>query len=389
MKRVLFLFNHDAAHQVAHLAGIAAATAAQQSRLAVIIAYASPAMREQIEALMPDQAKHHVTWVELEVRGFSGAIARRLDRLFPATRLLRLKQYAPLFGSCDAIVSSERTFLRIKQHLASDAHPLFIKIPHGAGDRAVTFHEDNTSFDLLLVSGSKFQSEFVKAGVDPDRIAVVGYPKFEGIDFDAHPRLFANDRPVFVYNPHFDPHLSSWFDDGPDLLRWFAGAEGQQYNCIFAPHVMLFKKRWHFSLEHRKLRTCPPVPPEAVQAENILIDTGSPRSFDMSYMLASDAYIGDASSQIYEFIAEPRAAFFLDPRSAIADERSSPPLYFGAGPVAASLDELTTLLPRHTAIADTYRDAQKALFNDTFDICDRPSTHRAAEAIGELLAKAS
>ncbi|MBD2841676.1 hypothetical protein [Erythrobacter rubeus] len=385
MQRALFLFNHDAPHQVAHLARIAAKLAKNDAGIAVIVAYATPSLRNHVENAIGTETAKTVTWVELKLRGVIGTLANIGDRLFPASRLLRLRRYADLFESCDVIVSSERTFLRIKRHIDPAKSPLFVKIPHGAGDRAVTFHRDNTRFDLLLVSGGKFRDEFISAGVAPEKIAVVGYPKFEGIDLSRRQEFFDNGNPTFLYNPHFDPHLSSWYDAGPDLLRWFASEEGQTFNCIFAPHVMLFKKKWHFSPEHRRLRAAPPVPPEVRGAANVLIDTSGPRLFDMSYTLSADAYIGDASSQIYEFLVRPRPAFFLDIADAVRTERAQPPAFQQTGPVARSLAELTAKLTAFESIGAQYRSAQQELVDRTFDLSEVPSSQRAANAIIDLL----
>ena len=72
---------------------------------------------------------------------------------------------------------------------------------------------------------------------------------------------------------------------------------------IFAPHVVLFKRtlRHHASLPG-KYRLIP----------NIHIDTGSDALADMTYMFAADIYLGDVSSQVYEFLLEPRPCIFLN-----------------------------------------------------------------------------
>jgi hypothetical protein len=64
---------------------------------------------------------------------------------------------------------------------------------------------------------------------------------------------------------------------------------------------MLFKKKLHVSLEYRTARLRPDLAPRWHEAANILIDTGSTRLVDMTYTLSADGYIGDVSSQIYEF----------------------------------------------------------------------------------------
>ena len=385
MTRVLFLFNHDAGHQVAHLASVAAATARLHPELRCTIAYATPAIRNRLETLIDPADAARLEWTELALTGRRRALAAVGDVVLPASRLLRLRQYAGLFARSTVVVSTERTCLRVKHHLDPAQTPAFVMVPHGAGDRNVSYHPDFARFDRVLVAGQKVVDQMTAHGVAPERLEIVGYPKFETIDLAAQPDFFGNGRPTFVYNPHFDPHLSSWYDSGPDLLRWFASAQGQQFNCIFAPHVMLFRKTLHVSPEYRVARRRPDVPPVALAAPNILVDTDSERLFDMSYMLGADAYIGDVSSQIYEFLARPRPAFFLDTRSKIDPAEDQWLAFRQAGPVARSAANLIAKLPDLAHIGSEYAPAQREIFSYTFDIGSITAAERAAAAIVGLV----
>lgn len=387
MKRVLFLFNHDAAHQVAHLAGIAGACARECPGIETVVAYATPAIRTRLAELIAPEDASRITWEHLELHGRARIAARVFDKVLPASRLLRLSANTALFESVDMIVSTERTCLRLKRRIAAEKMPLFGYIPHGSGDRSVAYHPDIARFDQVFVSGRKVFDQLVAHGVARERIAIVGYPKFEAIDLTREPDFFGNGRPTFVYNPHFDPHLSSWYDAGPDLLRWFASDAGQAFNCIFAPHVMLFRKKLHISPEFRVARRRPDIPAEALEADNILVDTDSERLFDMSYMLGADAYIGDVSSQMYEFLARRRAAFYLDCRSRPDADDEQWHMFWKSGPRVASVAELVPLLPRWQDIAKEYRPAQDELLDYTFDPGTASASSRAAKVIGELMAR--
>lgn len=385
MTRVLFLFNHDAGHQVAHLASIAGEFARGSPNFETIIAYASADIRAQIEAVVSTRDWANVRWEELALPAWKSIVASLFDKILPATRLFRLRSHSRLFAGVDAIISTERTCLRLKKQLPQSTMPLFAVVPHGAGDRNVSYHPDFARFDSVLVAGQKVADQMMAHGVAQQDIEIVGYPKFEGIDLFARPDFFGNGKPTFVYNPHFDPNLSSWYTAGPDLLRWFASPEGSQFNCIFAPHVMLFKKRWHLSPEYRKLRRRPDLPVEALEAQNILIDTNSPRLFDMSYTLGADAYIGDASSQIYEFLARPRAAFFLETRTEFDPSEEEWHIFRGAGPVASTVQSLAPMLKEHLKIGEQFRCVQEELFRHTFDQGELPVSVRATKAIHDLL----
>ena len=194
-------------------------------------------------------------------------------------------------------------------------------------------------------------------------------------------------RDSFVYNPHFDPHLSSWYDAGPDVLRWFASEAGQAYNLIFAPHVMLFRKSVHISPEYKVGRVRPDIPDEARAAPNILIDTDGPRLFDMSYMLAADGYIGDASSQIYEFLMRPRPVFLLDPNAALGSQGEDVLPFLRTGPRVESVNDLGSAIGGWDEIGSRYRAEQERLIAYTFALSEVPASQRAADAIAAAIAR--
>jgi CDP-glycerol glycerophosphotransferase (TagB/SpsB family) len=238
----------------------------------------------------------------------------------------------------------------------------------------------------MLLSGQKLVDQMVAHGIAPaSRCRIIGYAKFDMLRGRKPERFFTNDNPVFLYNPHFDPVLSSWYDHGPAILDWFAAHP--EYNLIFAPHVMLFYKALHISPEYRKGRQRPDLDPAWSGCPNIRIDVDSERLFDMSYTLAADAYIGDMSSQVYEFLHRPRAVFFIDVHSGQNPE-DGPRAYemWQNGPVVTSAEGLFACLPRWQEIASDYREEQERLMAYTIDTSDpRPASERGAAAIADFL----
>src|SRR3546814_14261764 len=72
---------------------------------------------------------------------------------------------------------------------------------------------DLGKFDFVLISGEKQERRLLELNlIRPGDYAFQGYPKFELVaKMAARPlRLFDNDRPTVIYNPHFDPEFSSW-----------------------------------------------------------------------------------------------------------------------------------------------------------------------------------
>lgn len=385
MARIFFLFNHDAAHQVAHIAGIADALAcavADSKSHDVILACGTPAIAAQLRALLSDKAAQSARWVDLDVPRWARPILSALNHVAPVLRLARLWANKALFAEADVVVSPERTCLHVKKWLGARA-PHFVFVPHGAGDRNVTYHPDMAHFDHMLVSGPKVRDEMLRhALARPGHIDIIGYPKFDSINLAARPRFFDNDKPVVLYNPHFDPCLSSWYDMGPQLLAWFAAQQGK-WNLIVAPHVMLFRKRWHYSLEYRRLRSRPDIDPHYRSLPFMRIDTDSPHLFDMSYTRAADIYIGDVSSQVYEFLAHRGACYFLDTGKA-----ETPLEFWQNGRCYTKLHQLTEQLVHWRADAAHYRATQDRLFAYTIDHDPQQrASQRGAQALLAYVAR--
>jgi hypothetical protein len=381
---VIFLYNHDAAHQVAHSAGIAGAFALR-GHLAVA-ATANADIRAELEKLLTPEQIASLVWLDLALPSWLQILLAPMNRLFPVRRLARLYWHRKALRQAAAIVSTERTCLTLKRHWRGGPSPRFILVPHGAGDRNVTTHPAYKDFDLFLLSGQKVVDQFVGSGLaTADQCRIIGYAKFDILRGRTPEKFFDNDLPTFLYNPHFDPHMSSWFDLGPQILEWFYN-RADQYNLIFAPHVMLFFKKVHISPEFKVTRTRPDIHEKYRSAPNMLIDVDSQRLFDMSYTFSSDAYIGDVSSQVYEFLFRPRPCFFIDVHS--ESTADAPPAYdfWRNGPVVRTVQELAAVIPAYQAIGAQYRDIQIDRMGYTADITDpRPASQRGATALFDYI----
>jgi hypothetical protein len=383
VKRICFLFNHDQTHQLAHSLPIALALA-ERSEHRIVLAYAKAAIRAEIERLAPPGRLARMELVELGLRrAGTRLLAGALERLVPATRLLLYRDNLDFFRSFDAVVVSEKTTLLLKTRYGLD-HLKLIHTRHGAGDRAIGFNSESAGFDLVLVSGPKIRDRLIKdAGLKPEQIALVGYPKFDlcaGNRFAG--RFPAPERPVVIYNPHPSPRLSSWFRDGAAVLEAFRNQD--RYNLIFAPHVMLFERKWVVTLDPPSLARV--MPPGAGMASDprIHIDTGSAASSDMSYTNRADIYLGDVSSQVYEFLRQPRPCLFLNSHG--VDWQDDPNyLHWRSGPVLTSAEGLIDAIDAAVVTHSHYAPVQQALIDATFSLSARPSAERAADVIGAFL----
>ena len=383
--KVGFLYNHEAGHQVRHSAVVIPQILARHPALDVMVLATSDALLETVRAVC-GPVDERCRFVKLSVPGWHTPLARLLDPVLPFSRLDQLASNRAVFARLDALIVTEGTSLFLRK-LPGLEHLKILRIDHGAGDRAIGFTPSFAGNDLVLLPGAKQRHRFVQLGyLKPAQIAVVGYPKFETVDVGAGRarKFFGNDKQVVVYNPHPEPRLSSWYDMGTAVLDYFAASP--DFNLIFAPHVILFKRRVHLTVEGfamkwrrdlaEKYRFCP----------NIFIDTGSPASLDMTYTLAADIYLGDVSSQIYEFLIEPRPCVFLNAQDA-KWENDPNYAFWHFGKVVNDIAALDAALKNARADHAGYGPVQEKAFKETFDIQPRPAAVRAADAIAEFLEK--
>lgn len=384
--RVGFLFNHAAGHQVAHALPIALAMVRAHRGVDVRIFVTPGPVEQEVRRLWASSgeaaADKRIERLAPPARG-----ARWLTALsggaVPADRVSILRNNLARFAECDALVVPEKTSVLLKTRFG--LRTALIHTRHGAGDRAIGFDKASGQFDLVLLSGPKIRDRLEQAGLlKPGGYAIVGYPKFDLPPGRPSAPLFDKARPTVLYNPHPSPSLSSWYRMGPAVLEWFADQD--RFNLIFAPHVMLFAKRWTIGLHPLSMARVPQVPERIASAPNIHIDIASPALFDMTYTALADIYLGDASSQVYEFLRRPRPCIFLDPVS----RRWSGNPDFGhwqAGPVVSSVTEMADALSRAVADPHRYAPVQQQLFAYSFDLTEHPSATRAADAIVDWLSR--
>jgi hypothetical protein len=382
--RVGFLFNHDVLHQVAHSAPLIAELKRSHPELDISVLASSDEQMAQIRAFVPDAMAGDLDWIRLRLSPAAEAIERLARHVAPFKRVSILRSNLDLLRGFDALVVPEATSSMLKRRFGLTDVKL-VYTHHGAGDRSVGFGEELTDFDLILVAGPKVRDRLLAGGlVREGAYAMVGYPKFDTLAARDPERgaLFPNDRPTVLYNPHFEPRLSSWYGMGLQVLDWFAAHP--EFNLVLAPHVMLFRRRVHTSLESYTVRLRRALPERYLKHSNIRVDLGGTACIDMTYTLGADIYLGDVSSQVYEFLLEPRPCIFLNDHGARWQDDPNY-LHWTCGPVLDDVASLGDALASATADHAAYRPVQQKLFAETFDLTEVSSTRRAADAIAGLL----
>ncbi|MFC6623792.1 hypothetical protein [Novosphingobium panipatense] len=339
-------------HQVLHLAPVAAAISLRYPNITVECICAdgrtAAALHKVAKTMGADMMQvTQITWP------WASRMAARLTGIQSSMKGPLLAKIRWLLRNAHAIIVPERTSAALRWFGWSR---LLIHFRHGAGDRAPSSEARLRAFDFIFVAGQKDIDRAIAQGVDRKRLSAVGYIKMDYLGtIPAGLRLFGNDRPIVLYNPHFDRSISS-ISLARDVIARFR--EQERYNLVFAPHIHTFENLDAASrAEWQKLS----------EPEHIIVDLDSPKLFDMTYTRAASLYLGDMSSQLYEFLTTPRPVAFLNAHGA---NWKDDPRYAGwhLGEVASGADNVLDVIDRaferHPEMVRSQSEAVALAFGD-------------------------
>ena len=375
MIKVGFCFLNHQAH-VRHQLPIAIEYSRMNPDDQVDIIYTTDSVYEEISLNLQDYESNNFNLNKLQGSFFKTLAGKIKGRLYPNTKNV-INTNKDAFLSYDVLVTPHNTLDRVMA-LDSERKIKYICIFHGAGDGEVGFDSRFSAYDLLLTSGKDINDrleleEIVHAN---NESKIIGYPKLEGIK-PSQTRCFDNGNLTYLFNPHYEPHLTSWPLWGEDVLKWFS--LNPEHNLIFSPHVKLFNGKLPDNLK------------KYLEFPNIYVDVNSGRMMDATYTAQADVYIGDVSSQVYEFLYfGARPVLFLN-AIGVKDWRSDPCYkMWRMGDVVNSKKDIGPLIvkcaSRHK---ETYHDVQGGLLKNKFSITDIPASVRGAKAISEFISAKS
>ena len=320
---------------------------------------------------------HKVNVEKLSTSPFRALTDKLKNRKLPRKGFWLKKNMSCILNNFDAIIFTDYFHRYVKDARKNSNFPKLIKFPHGPIGRSYSYNKDLLDFDFQLLFGHYHFEQMQSLNLLSKHFVVAGYPKIDAVKSNNDKSFFKNNKPAVLYNPHFSPPLSSWHHIGLNVLEFFFNQE--EYNLIFAPHINLFQDKGGFNDSN--------IPAKYKTAEHILIDTGSQESVNMTYALNADIYLGDVSSQVYEFIITPRPCVFLNPTNVdYKDDFNF--RFWQCGDVINEVAQIKTALDNCFENFKTYEPIQKEVTTDNF-YTEEGSTasERAAKAIIDYLTK--
>lgn len=376
--RVAMLYNAEA-YQLYHGASIGFALAERPgfSVATYYLDHHAPHHMERIRSAFdaPEQEMHALR--QSRRTRFLKRVFRRFS-LFKKTvlreNLAELRQY-------DAILATENSAAALLD-MGLDTgpgkdgeRPRMLYTPHGFGDREVSFLPRIARFDFVLVAGRKTERRMLEAGlIRPGDYALTGMVKADvSARMGARWRSpFDAERPIVLYNPHRERTLTSRFAFMDPLIEGFG--QDRAMNLIVAPHVKVFHRRTPEVLAAFRARG----------TGNVLCDPGSDFSVDGTYPAVAQVYVGDISSQVYDFLDRPKPCVFLNAHN-IAWRDDPNFAHWHLGDVVDDPAQVMAAIRAAPERHALYREAQARAIAETLGDTSPGASERAADAIAAFL----
>lgn len=375
--RIGFLYFEEI-HHIPHFIGIAAELSRKGQYEVDILTYKSDHLYLYQLIELHDAENINVQLLE---KPFIRKIIDSITGRKKPSAVYLYRKHKKLFLNYDALVFTEKNHATVYKARGKKKKPYLIIANHGAPGRGYSFQPSVKLFDLALLCGEFYVERLKKEGLLIDNHAVIGYSKFDVVSKEEKDaRLFENNKPTVLYNPHFNKINSSWYTHGFKVLEYFYDSKG--YNLIFAPHIYLFNRKGFLK---------PSIIDEKYfKARNIHIDLGSIKSSNMSYTLNCDIYLGDVSSQIFEFGIKPRPSIFINALKIPKDKWQNDINYrfWRTGEVIDSIDDFENAVKKFEERKEHYISVQECIFANNFYIDKKYSaSKKGAMAIDHFLTK--
>jgi hypothetical protein len=282
--------------------------------------------------------------------------------------LLRL---LPHLIASQAIVCAEQTSLWLPRILPF-LRRRFFKTSHGVGSMSARDDARRRAVRKLLVPSEQEKATYTARGLPDEKLVVTGYIK-SAFGALAQPRkLFADEKPVVVYAPHWQRHRSSWWAWGREIVGMLARQD--RFNVILVPHQRLVEK----DPDVRDVLA------DVASLPHIYTDLDSFAMVDGTYMATADIYLGDTSSQVVEFLVRPRPCVFLN-TGHIDWQATDDHEFWKCGEVVDELQQVVRALERAPARHSEFIGVQESFARQALGETGPEAPRRAARAIIEAI----
>ncbi|MCB0457873.1 MAG: hypothetical protein R2776_03545 [Flavobacteriaceae bacterium] len=372
-KRIGF-FHMDEIHHINHF--ISVAVELSKTNQVSILTY--PNQHTYLFNCLSKFKDHNITVVQLRTHWFRALTDKLKNRDLPRKGFWMKKNKRFLLTHFDALVFTDYFHHKLLKARGNKINPKFLKVPHGAPGRDYSYNKDQLDFDFQLLFGHFHYQQFKEKNLLGPHPVIIGYPKIDAVSLNEKKSFFNNNKPVVLYNPHFSPPHSSWHGMGLEILEFFY--QQKEYNLIFAPHINLFKDKGSESASQ--------IPEKYFKANHIFIDLGSEESVEMTYLKAASLFLGEVSSQVYEFIINPRPCIFINVQK-VAFKDDANFRFWKLGQVIEEVNELNDALQNAFSGFEKYKPIHEKITAENFyQEKNTTASQRAAIAINEYLEKA-
>ena len=371
--KIAFIFL-DEIHHIYHFVSIAVELSKQNE--VHILTY--PGSHDLLHKAIANLKGNDVIIEKLQTSLFRAFTDKLKNRKLPLKGFWIKKHQNYILSNFDAVIFSDYYHHYLLKARGNKLKPKFIKLFHGPPGRGYSYHKELLDFDFHILY-SYFHSEKLKEKeLLIDNWAIAGYPKLDVLANHNTETIFSNKKTTVLYNPHFEPALSSWHSMGLEILEFFFNSK--KYNLIFAPHINLFNKLGADDASQ--------IPQKFFNAENIHIDLGSEKSVNMAYVNEADMYLGDVSSQVFEFIINPRPCVFLNPNK-VKFKNDISYRFWKCGKVVNRVEKLPKALKKaQKRFQKKHQKIQETITAENFYFEEgSTASQRAAIAITEYLDK--
>src|SRR5688572_25092585 len=135
-RKIAFLFNHDAPHQVAHGAPVAQELKERYPDIDVDLLVTSSELYEHARKVLGDVRETGLKFDRLPATSVQPVIGKVANGVMPFSRITNLVRHRKPLAQYDALIVPERTTLFLKKLLGAHT-PKQIYTRHGSGDRSI------------------------------------------------------------------------------------------------------------------------------------------------------------------------------------------------------------------------------------------------------------